>query len=317
MRKVHAALELDPSADDRVPAHPFLKWAGGKWAIASRIEGLLPHDTRERVYREPFLGGGAMFFYLQPRRAFLSDSLGDLATTYQVVQHSVGALITHLEKLRATHGTEQFYAIRAAFNEQRSAPRVERAAWLIYLNKTCFNGLFRTNQSGGFNVPGGPLRQPAHRRPAGPPPGGGRALRRRHRARLVRSPARGGRAGRRHLPRSPVRPPQQDVELRRLCRRGLHARRPDPPRRRLPRARRARLPPRPLQQRHPRGAPALRGLRHLADHRPPRHQRQGLHARRRDGAAHPQHLPGTLAWAPRGAPAWRGRARRSTRRKPC
>ncbi len=157
---MHAALELDPSTDDRVPAHPFLKWAGGKWAIAPRIEGLLPHDTRDRVYREPFLGGGAMFFHLQPRRAHLSDSLGDLAITYQVVQHSVGALITRLEKLRATHGTEQFYAIRAAFNLQRDAPRIERAAWLIYLNKTCFNGLFRTNQSGAFNVPEGRFINP-------------------------------------------------------------------------------------------------------------------------------------------------------------
>lgn len=155
MRKMHAALDLDPSDDDRVPAHPFLKWAGGKWSIAPRIESLLPHDTRDRVYREPFVGGGAMFFHLQPRKAFLSDSLSDLVATYQVVQKSVDALITHLEKLRASHSEEQYYAIRAAFNEQRSAPRVERAAWLIYLNKTCYNGLFRTNQSGAFNVPVG------------------------------------------------------------------------------------------------------------------------------------------------------------------
>jgi DNA adenine methylase len=155
MRKMHAALSMDPSADDRVPAHPFLKWAGGKWAIAPQIERLLPADTRERVYREPFVGGGAMYFHLQPRQAFLSDSLVDLVTTYQVVQRSVGALIPRLEKLRATHSTEQFYAIRDAFNDQRDAPRVERAAWLIYLNKTCFNGLFRTNKSGVFNVPVG------------------------------------------------------------------------------------------------------------------------------------------------------------------
>ena len=167
MRKMHAALELDPSLDDRVPAHPFLKWAGGKWAIAPRIESLLPHDTRERVYREPFIGGGAMFFYLQPRRAFLSDALVDLAATYQVVQHSVGALITRLEMLRATHTTEQYYAIRPAFNQEREAPRVERAAWLIYLNKTCFNGLFRTNQSGAFNVPVGRFVNPRIADPPG------------------------------------------------------------------------------------------------------------------------------------------------------
>jgi DNA adenine methylase len=155
MRKPDPALDADPSADDRIAARPFLKWAGGKAAVAPQIERLLPHDVRERVYREPFLGSGAMYFHIQPHRAFLSDSLADLVTTYQVVQHSAEALITRLEKLRATHSTEQFYEIRDAFNEKRDAPRVERAAWLIYLNKTCYNGLFRTNKDGHFNVPVG------------------------------------------------------------------------------------------------------------------------------------------------------------------
>jgi DNA adenine methylase len=160
MRRYHAALLQDPSTDDRVPAHPFLKWAGGKWSIAPQIERLLPNDVRERVYREPFLGGGAMYFYLQPRRAVLCDSLADLVSTYQVVQHNVEALITHLERLRATHCDEQFYSIRARFNHEKQAPRVERAAWLIYLNKTCFNGLFRTNRAGEFNVPAGRFKNP-------------------------------------------------------------------------------------------------------------------------------------------------------------
>jgi DNA adenine methylase len=161
MRRSHLALaeERDPE-DDRVPAHPFLKWAGGKWSIASRIEKLLPHDVRDRVYREPFLGGGAMFFWLQPRRAVLSDSLRDLIETYRVVQGHVDALITQLERLRATHSTEQFYQVRAEFNEHRDAPRVQRAAWLVYLNKTCFNGLFRTNRSGEYNVPVGHFKNP-------------------------------------------------------------------------------------------------------------------------------------------------------------
>ncbi len=70
---------------------------------------------------EPFVGGGAMFFYLQPHRAILSDSLRDLIETYRVVQRHVDALISRLERLRETHSTEQFYAIRAAFNEERSA----------------------------------------------------------------------------------------------------------------------------------------------------------------------------------------------------
>jgi DNA adenine methylase len=160
MSKSHPSPGDEPTTDDRVPARPFLKWAGGKWAVADQIERLLPADVRDRVYREPFLGGGAMYFHLQPRTAFLSDSLADLVTTYQVVQHSVDALIPRLEKLKATHSTEQFYAIRDAFNQQRDAPRVERAAWLVYLNKTCFNGLFRTNKDGGFNVPVGRFVNP-------------------------------------------------------------------------------------------------------------------------------------------------------------
>jgi DNA adenine methylase len=155
MTKPPPAPDSDPAADSRVPARPFLKWAGGKAAVAPQIERLLPADARERVYREPFLGGGAVYFHLQPQRAVLSASLVDLVTTYQVVQHSADALVRRLAALRDTHSTEQFYAIRTAFNEQRDAPRIERAAWLIYLNKTCYNGLFRTNQSGAFNVPAG------------------------------------------------------------------------------------------------------------------------------------------------------------------
>jgi DNA adenine methylase len=101
-----------------------------------------------------------MFFYLQPKRAFLSDAIGALIHTYQVVQSHADALIHRLEALRDTHSTEQFYRIRARFNEERDAARIERAAWLIYLNKTCFNGLFRTNKSGEYNVPAGRFKNP-------------------------------------------------------------------------------------------------------------------------------------------------------------
>lgn len=162
MRKTAAARPEDPAlaAQLRVLASPFLKWAGGKWAIAPHLTKLLPEDSRDRVYREPFLGGGAMFFYLQPKRSVLSDAVGDLIVTYKVVQTHVDALIARLEQLRAGHSTEQYYEVRRHFNERRDAPRVERAAWLIYLNKTCFNGLFRTNKRGAFNVPEGSYVNP-------------------------------------------------------------------------------------------------------------------------------------------------------------
>src|SRR5512135_3151977 len=99
-----------------VTAAPFLKWAGGKRAIASQIASLLPADARDRVYREPFVGGGAMYYHLRPRRAYLSDALGDLVTTYHAVQRDAEALIARLEVLRATHSADQYYAVRDRFN---------------------------------------------------------------------------------------------------------------------------------------------------------------------------------------------------------
>lgn len=143
-----------------VDASPFLKWAGGKSAIADRIHSLMPRDVRDRVYREPFLGGGAMFFYLQPEKAFLSDAVKSLIHTYKTVQKQVELLIHRLEKLRVNHSDEHFYEIRNRFNQERNAEMLDRAAWLIYLNKTCFNGLFRTNKSGEFNVPVGKFVNP-------------------------------------------------------------------------------------------------------------------------------------------------------------
>lgn len=143
-----------------VDASPFLKWAGGKSAIADRIHSLLPVDVRERVYREPFLGGGAMFFYLQPQKAILSDTVKSLIETYKTVQKQAELLIHRLEKLRVAHTEAHFYEIRERFNKDRSAEVLDRASWLIYLNKTCYNGLFRTNKSGEFNVPFGRFANP-------------------------------------------------------------------------------------------------------------------------------------------------------------
>lgn len=149
---------------DRPAARPFLKWAGGKWRLAPQIASLLPADLASRTYREPFLGGGAVYFYLAshrpPARAILSDALSDLIATYKVVRKQTSALVGRLETLRDAHSKEAYYEVRERFNAERDAPSLERAAWLIYLNKTCFNGLFRTNRDGVFNVPIGRFKNP-------------------------------------------------------------------------------------------------------------------------------------------------------------
>lgn len=158
---MHAVIEPHAArTEPRIGAQPFLKWAGGKTAVAPQITAHLPKDIEARVYREPFVGGGAMFFYLEPERAYLSDAVADLITTYRVVQSKVEPLIRRLVKLRESHSTEQYYDIRRRFNEERDGGDLDRAAWLIYLNKTCYNGLFRTNRSGEFNVPAGRFKNP-------------------------------------------------------------------------------------------------------------------------------------------------------------
>lgn len=149
-----------PTSTSAPSGSPFLKWAGGKAAIAPKLAALLPRDAAQRVYREPFLGGGALYFHLRPERAYLSDTLADLVATYQTVERHVEPLIQRLEVLKRTHSPEQYYAIRGRFNDERDAPPIERATWLIYLNKTCFNGLFRTNRAGEFNVPIGNYKNP-------------------------------------------------------------------------------------------------------------------------------------------------------------
>lgn len=137
-------------------AFPFLKWAGGKKQLLDPIMALVPE--RFERYLEPFLGGGAVFFRLASEgrvsTALLNDANPHLVTTYVVVRDRLPELIESLSRLKAAHGPEHFYEARRRFNQEPLSD-VDRAAHLIYLNKTCFNGLYRVNSSGGFNVPFG------------------------------------------------------------------------------------------------------------------------------------------------------------------
>lgn len=137
-------------------AAPFLKWAGGKRRLLKQYNPYLPPRNEIRHYYEPFVGSGAAFFYLQPQRATLSDNNEKLIEVYRVVQQDVDGLIPILRK----HKNEEsyFYQIRAL--DPANLPPLEQAARLIYLNKTCYNGLYRENQQGRFNVPFGRYKNP-------------------------------------------------------------------------------------------------------------------------------------------------------------
>lgn len=140
---------------------PILKWAGGKKRILSEILEQLP--TRMSTYYEPFVGGGAVFFELagrrQCRKVVLGDRNQELVELYRVVGRRVGELVEALRE-HAPHGKDPdyYYGIRSVAPE--TLDPVRRAARLIYLNKTCYNGLYRVNSKGGFNVPFGRHRNP-------------------------------------------------------------------------------------------------------------------------------------------------------------
>lgn len=140
---------------------PFLKWAGGKKKLLPELIRRLPPDVLAKRWVEPFVGGGAMFFALEPKRALLADSNQDLITTYCLVRDRVDPLIQELERIAQRHSDEHYYAVRDRFNRQPtracgfSTLDIELAAIFIYLNKTCFNGLYRVNRQGEFNVPAG------------------------------------------------------------------------------------------------------------------------------------------------------------------
>lgn len=134
-------------------AKPFVKWAGGKRWLLSRPEFRIPKF--EGRYLEPFVGGGAVFFHVLPSRGLLSDANPRLIETYAAIKHDWAAVYAHLKKYVALHSPEHYYQER---REARDAPDA-RAAQFIYLNRTCFNGLYRENLSGQFNVPIGKKTQ--------------------------------------------------------------------------------------------------------------------------------------------------------------
>jgi DNA adenine methylase len=149
---------MQNSAKNVLKANPFLKWVGGKRQLVPELLKYVPSSFGR--YYEPFLGGGALFFELHPRgakyNAVLADTNARLIRTYSAVRSNVHEVIAHLRECK--YEKEFFYAMRA--KKIDSCSDVEVAAWLIYLNKTCFNGLYRVNRKGEFNVPFGKYDHP-------------------------------------------------------------------------------------------------------------------------------------------------------------
>lgn len=139
---------------------PILKWVGGKRQLLSEISPLLPKKIT--TYVEPFVGGGAVLFYLQPKKAVINDFNKELINTYKVVRDSPNELLELLEIHNKNNCENYYYEIRALdrIDSFEDMSNVEKAARIVYLNKTCFNGLYRVNQAGQFNSPYGKYKNP-------------------------------------------------------------------------------------------------------------------------------------------------------------
>lgn len=138
----------EPLAGSPAP-RPLMKWAGGKTQLLPRLAAAAPAQYGR--YIEPFVGGGALFFHLRPERAVIADSNGELVSMYRAVAADPDAVFAALQTMRNTE--KFFYEVRAL--EWSTMTPAEAAARTLFLNRTCFNGLYRVNQKGQFNVPFG------------------------------------------------------------------------------------------------------------------------------------------------------------------
>ncbi len=139
---------------DKVSTKPFLKWVGGKTQLLGELKKYVPKNFNR--YIEPFVGGGALLFDLAPQKAIINDANEELINTYAVLRDSVDELIDELSGY--VYEKDFYYEMRTKDPSELS--KIERAARTIYLNKTCFNGIYRVNKKGQFNVPMGRYANP-------------------------------------------------------------------------------------------------------------------------------------------------------------
>ena len=159
VKHADAASLASPTAEPKAYATPVVKWAGGKTQLLPLIEPLVP--AAFNMYHEPFVGGGALFFRLWSARGSFSpvliDMNSELINTYCVIRDDLESLIPLLREHERNHSKTQYYKVRS----KKPSSAAERAARLIYLNKTCYNGLYRVNSRGEFNVPMGSYKNPS------------------------------------------------------------------------------------------------------------------------------------------------------------
>lgn len=156
-------------------AKPFLKWAGGKTQLISDIEKVLPRDfmTKKFTFIEPFVGSGAILFWIlnnfpNVEKAVINDINSDLTNTYKIIASKPVELISLLKDFQNEYHNidneveikREYYTQKRILFNTRSTDKVTQAALFIFLNRTCFNGLFRVNKSNGFNVPIGSYKKP-------------------------------------------------------------------------------------------------------------------------------------------------------------
>jgi len=138
---------------------PVLKWVGGKRQLLDVLTPLLPQKIT--VYCEPFVGGGALFFNLQPKAAYINDINDELIRVYDMIKNDVESLISALQEFQ--NDADCFYTVRDWDRDKKKysiLTDIQKAARILYLNKTCYNGLFRVNSAGEFNSPFGNYRNP-------------------------------------------------------------------------------------------------------------------------------------------------------------
>ena len=159
IERLSQALQIKTSLllEETKALRPFVKWAGGKTQLLERLHAYMPETYNN--YFEPFIGGGSFFLNIAPKKAIINDFNAELVCAYKCFQNDelFESLKNELKKHEVNHSEEYYYQIRSMDKKERflTLPIYVRAARMIYLNKSCFNGLYRVNSKGFFNVPSG------------------------------------------------------------------------------------------------------------------------------------------------------------------